>query len=158
MKNAPPLSFFWVSAPRAELASLLSVGDGAVSEAGKGVLFIGNFMPGMWVGHVSRNSETDKSQTRTQPLPQPGRRSTVSHEVAVVAAETGVVDHPELRRCRVGMPPLRPHRTLQFKCRRVNARGWSALYHLSDRRGNWGRRTFPRGRRFTRTTQASPRA
>ena len=49
------------------------------------------------------------SQTRTQPLSQPGRRSTVSHEAAVVAAETGLVDHPELRRCRVGVPPLRPH-------------------------------------------------
>ena len=50
-----------------------------------------------------------QSQTRTQPLSQPGRRSTVSHEATVVAAEAGVVDHLELRRCRAGVPPLRPH-------------------------------------------------
>ena len=34
----------------AKLASFLSVGDGAVSEASKGAIYIENFMPGMWVG------------------------------------------------------------------------------------------------------------
>ena len=44
-----------------------------------------------------------------QPLSQPGRRSTVSHDAAVVAAETGEVDCLEVRRCRVRVSSLRPH-------------------------------------------------
>ena len=48
----------------------------------------------------------------SQPLSQPGCRSTVCHDAAVGASEAGVLDYPELRRCRVGVPLLRPHRNV----------------------------------------------
>ena len=51
--------------PGANLPSLFSVGDGAVSEGGKYVLFIETIMPEMWVAHVFRNnSKTDNVRRR----------------------------------------------------------------------------------------------
>ena len=47
--NAPPI-IFGGKHPGAELASHLSVGDGAVSEAGEGLFYIGKLKPGVWVG------------------------------------------------------------------------------------------------------------
>ena len=49
-QQTPPSIIFGGKRPGADLASQLSVGDGAASEASKGALYIGNFMPGMWVG------------------------------------------------------------------------------------------------------------
>ena len=59
------MTIFGGKCPGAEVASHLSVGDGAVSEAGDGVLRIGKLIPGMWVGimHVLHNIQ---SQTRTE--------------------------------------------------------------------------------------------
>ena len=72
-KRPPPSPYHCLGKrPGAELASLLSVGDGDVSEAGKRVLSIGNFMPEMWVGHVlSNNSNTDKVRRGHSPCPCP---------------------------------------------------------------------------------------
>ena len=62
---APPISSIGENAPGPKLASHSSVGDGAVSEAGKRVLYVGKV--DMWVGTgvLRNNRATDKSQTRT---------------------------------------------------------------------------------------------
>ena len=44
--NAPPSITFWGKHPGAEVASHLSVGGGAVSKAGKGMLYIGKLICG----------------------------------------------------------------------------------------------------------------
>ena len=59
--NATPhLSFGETPRVRACMPCHVCVRDGAVSDAGKGVYFIGNIEPGMWIGNILRdNSKTD---------------------------------------------------------------------------------------------------
>lgn len=98
--------------------------------------------------HISRQNIDNRGQ----------RAKRVSDFLAAaVAAEASEVDHPRFCGYQVGVLPLRPLGTLEFKCRGAIAGGWSALYQMSNRRGSWGRHPLPRERRFTRTTQASPR-
>ena len=95
----------------------------------------------------------------SQPLSQPGRRSTIPHDTTVGASEAGVLDHPEVRRCWSAAPSTPPNAPVQ-KARTVNAWKRSALYHLRSRRGGGRRHALLRERAspgFTRTAQASPR-
>ena len=51
-----------------------------------------------------------KSANKAAPVPSSSAAvRQFSHEAAARASRVGVLDHPELCRCRVGMPPLRPH-------------------------------------------------
>ena len=88
----------------------------------------------------------------SQPLSQPGRRSTIPHDTTVGASEAGVLDHPEVRRCWSAAPSTPPNAPVQ-KARTVNAWKRSALYHLRSRRGGGRRHALLRERRFTRLHQ-----
>ena len=59
----PPPSFVLCSVKNARglAGKYLSVGDGAVSEAGKGILYIGKLICGMWIGTCF----AQQCQTRT---------------------------------------------------------------------------------------------
>ena len=59
----PPPSFVLCSVKNARglAGKYLSVGDGAVSEAGKGILYIGKLICGMWIGTYF----AQQCQTRT---------------------------------------------------------------------------------------------
>ena len=58
---------FWGRRPGAELASHLNVGDGPVSEAGKGVLYIHGRDVYMWVGTwFALQQQNSQTQTENQ--------------------------------------------------------------------------------------------
>ena len=77
--NAPPPSNYWGKRAGAELASNLSVGNGEISEAGKGVLYIGMLRYSSMGRHMFlRNSQTDII-SRGQSRRGSGRRRALPH-------------------------------------------------------------------------------
>ena len=155
----PPLSIFWVIAP-GRAGKSLECGRRSCFRSKQRRAFHRKLRA--WdVGWscFAQQQQHRQSQTGTQPLSQPGRRSTVSHEAAVVAAQAGVVDHPELRRCRVGLPPLRPH-TVNAPVQMSEGKREGLLRAVPP--GQQAREPgpaclCPRGRHLTRTTEPFPR-
>ena len=78
-RKRPPPSNYWGKRAGAELASNLSVGNGEISEAGKGVLYIGMLRYSSMGRHMFlRNSQTDII-SRGQSRRGSGRRRALPH-------------------------------------------------------------------------------
>lgn len=66
-KTPSPPSIFGVNAPAPSWQVNLSVGNGAVSEAGQGVLHIGNATPGMRVGKCCVQLQQNRQDADKEP-------------------------------------------------------------------------------------------